>query len=267
MRNKLHRKNDAVITVEATIAFTTFAIIMLTILFLIRIVFVYALVQHQINMAAKEIASYSYIYSAAGAMEIDDNIQSNTAGAENYFNTNIGNIVDGIDSIISLGESASSVAQSDDIDSLITSAEQAGSDYYAMKDKLSSSVDSFKTIVSDPKTLLKSIGSVFLGNATSDLKAYFGGEIVRAMMSSYLEDMNNAGGTSYDPETRLEKLGVVGGLSGIDFSESVFNETVNGQKHCIDIVACYKIKPVAPINIYKELAMMNKVTVKMWVGD
>lgn len=267
MRDRLSGKNDAVITVEATIAFTTFAILMLTILFLIRIVFVYELVQHQINMAAKEIASYSYIYSAVGAMEVDDNIQSNTGAAEGYINGNLENIVDGIDSIISFGSSAADTAGADNIESFIESAKQTGNDYYAMREQFPDAADSFKTIVGDPKSLLKAMGSIFLGNAVGDIKTYFGGEIVRAMMSSYLEDMNNAGGASYDPQTRLEKLGIEGGLSGIDFSGSSFNETVDGQQHCIDIVACYKVKPISPISIYKEIGMMNRVTVKMWVGD
>ncbi len=269
MRKSDFDKSGAVITVEASIAFTCFAIVMLTILFLIRIVFVYALVQHQINMAAKELASYSYIYSATGMMDIDDNVQSNTAAAEGYFNENVGNIVDGVDSIISFGESVYSAADSAadmDIDGMISSAEQAGSDYKAMKEQYPESLNSFKTLISNPKKLLKTIGSIFLGNAASDVKAFLGGEVVRAMMSSYLEDMNNSGGASYGAGERLEKLGIVGGLSGIDFSQSSFNETVDGQRHCIDIVACYKVKPIAPISIYKELGFINRVTVKMWVG-
>lgn len=263
-------RQGASVTVEACIAFTTFAVIMLTILFLIRIVFVYELVQHQINMAAKELASYSYIYDAVGAMDIDDTIQSNASAAGGYFNEHVGNIVDGVDSIISLGETAydtGSSAADMDIDGIISGAEQTGERYADLKEKYPDSLNSFKTLISNPKKLLKTVGSIFLGGAAHDVKAYLGGEVVRAMMSSYLEDMNRSGGTSYAPQDRMEKLGVVGGLSGIDFSQSSFNETVNGQEHCIDIIACYKVKPVSPISIYKELGFMNRVTVKMWVGN
>ena len=260
-------KSGAVITVEASIAFTCFAIVMLTLLFLIRIIFVYELVQHQINMSAKELASYSYIYDAVGAMEIDDNIQSNTSAAEGYFNGNIDNIVDGIDSLIAVGEGVSDTVNSTEMDDIIDNAGKTAASYKELKEKYPESLNSFKTLISDPKKLLKTVGSICLGNATSDAKAFLGGEVVRAMMSSYLEDMNNSGGRVYEPGERLEKLGIVGGLSGIDFSASHFNETINGQKHSIDIVACYKVKPIAPISIYKEIGLTNRVTVKMWVGS
>lgn len=266
MRN---RRSNAVITVEASIAFTVFTIVFLTILFLIRIVYVYGLVQHQINMAAKEIAAYSYIYGVT-VMDIDDNIQNNAAAGGEYFNTNVGNIVDGIDSIISLSDTSYSAVDSAsdfDIESFIESAQSSGSSYSDLKEELPDAADSIQSIISNPKKMLQSIGSIFLGEASNDIKAFLGGEVVRAMMSGYLTEMNKAGGTSYSASERLEKLGVVGGLSGIDFSQSVFNGTVDGQPHSIDIVACYKIKPVSPISIYKELGFINRVTVRMWVGS
>ena len=262
-------KRDGVITVEATIAFTTFAILMLTILFIIRMVYVYELVQHEINQAAKEIASYSYIYGVT-VMGVDDTIQKNSNAAAEDFNQKAGNIVDGIDGIISVGESAYDTVDSAtdmDLDGVIQNAQATGQSYKDLKEQFPDAIESVQSIISNPKRFLKSIGSIFAGNALSDAKAFFGGEIVRAMMSSYLSDMNNSGGNSYSPSDRLEKLGVVGGLGGIDFSQSRFNETVDGQEHSIDIVACYKVKPISPIQIYKEVGFMNRVTVKMWVGN
>lgn len=256
-------------TAEACIGFTIFAILTITILFFIRIVYVHSLVQHCINQAAKEISSYSYIYGVS-IMNIDDNIQENAEAGSNYFNTNVGNIVDGVDSIIDLGENASNTYESAtnfDIEATIKNAESTGKSYQQLKEQYPDTKASIQEIISNPKKFMKSIGNIFAGNALSDAKAFFGGEIVRAMISDYLNDMNQSGGRTYEPSERLEALGVVGGLEGIDFSQSKFNETVNGQKHSIDIVACYKIKPIAPIKVYQEMGMMNKITVRMWVND
>ncbi len=266
---KQKNKSDAVMTAEACIGFTIFAILTITILFFIRIVFVHSLVQHCINQAAKEISSYSYIYGVS-IMDIDDKIQQNAAAGSNYFDTNVGNIVDGVDSIIDLGENAATTYESAtnfDIEATIKNAESTGKSYQQLKEQYSDTKASIQEIISNPNKFMKSIGNIFAGNAMSDAKAFFGGEIVRAMMSDYLNDMNQSGGRTYEPSERLENLGVVGGLEGIDFSQSKFNETINGQKHSIDIVACYKIKPIAPIKVYQEMGMMNKITVRMWVND
>lgn len=269
LKKQKTNKSDAVMTAEACIGFTIFAILTITLLFFIRIVYVHSLVQHCINQAAKEISSYSYIYGVT-IMDVDDNLQDVAASGEKYFNTNIGNIVDGVDSIISVGENASNTydsATSFDIEGTISNAEATGKSYQQLKEQYPDTKASIQELISNPKKFMQSIGSIFAGNAMSDAKAFFGGEIVRAMMSDYLNDMNQSGGGNYEPSERLAKLGIVGGLEGIDFSQSKFNETVNGQKHSIDIVACYKIKPIAPIKVYKEMGMMNKITVRMWVND
>lgn len=269
LRNIFRKKSNAVMTAEACIGFTVFAILTISLLFFIRIVYVYSVVQHCVNQAAKEIASYSYFYGIT-LMDVDDNIQDKQASSEEYFNSNVGEVVDGINSIVSFAGDASNTynaATDFDIQTTINSAQAAGDSYQQMREQMPDTKNAIKEIISNPLKFLKSIGVIFVGNISSDLKAFLGGEIVRAMMSDYLEEMNKSGGGVYDPSKRLEYLGVVGGLDGIDFSQSKFNETVDGQKHSIDIVACYKIKPIAPISIYKEMGMINRVTVRMWVND
>lgn len=66
---KQNKNNKGVLTVEATISYTIFMMVILTILFLMRIVYAYGLMQHADQSTAKELSTYTYLYQVSGAKD------------------------------------------------------------------------------------------------------------------------------------------------------------------------------------------------------
>ena len=62
---------------------------------------------------------------------------------------------------------------------------------------------------------------------------------------------------------KLQDLQVIGGLNGLSFAGSKFFE--DGQT--IDIVVCYTLDPILPIDLMPEMNLMNRATIKGMSGS
>lgn len=105
----------------------------------------------------------------------------------------------------------------------------------------------------DPVDILKNIGSVIVNEGSRELNNQFFDLIARPMIGSYI-GADSAGNSA---DERLSLLRVKGGLEGIDLSGSSFFEDGNA----IDIVACYTIDPLFPLDIVPEINLMNRAYV------
>lgn len=228
------KKDKGSLTVEATLTLSIFLMVYITILFIMRIVFAYGVVQHALNQTAKEFSTYSYYYAVSGLGEINETIQSSTAEGISNFNQNVSNIVDVYDKFGELGNA-------------VTETEAAAAK------------DTVQAIADDPVAAIKSVGSVFLNGGNEAAKSFTCGELSRSLMAKYIS------GAGYDAaNTRLANLCVEGGLDGIDFSASSFWSP--GSENDIQLVACYTIKPILPIRVIDEINLVNKIKVRGWSG-
>jgi hypothetical protein len=244
-----------VLTVEACIAFVAFAMIMFTILFLIRIVYTYGIIQHSVTQTAKELASYSYLYSLSGLKDVDDSISSNTAAGRKNFETRTSEIIGGYEAIVNGKESANTAYDSvknNDIEGVVNGVNGISGAYGDLKD--SNAIGAVKDIVSDPMKAAKSLGGVLAYSAKEEVKTFLLGEISRAMASGYIDPSGNA-------DDKLLKLRVIDGLSGLDFSASKFFADGGDE---IDIIVCYTIDPIMPIDILPDMNLSNRACVRAW---
>lgn len=250
------------LTVEACISLTMFLMVFVTILYIMRIVFAYGIMQHALNQTAKEFSTYSYYYAVSGLADVNGQIQSSTAGGVSNFNENVSNIVNVYDTFNTLGGSvkeAGNSASSGDLSGTISSIQSISGDYSNFKDSLGGASDTIKSVAENPVAAIKSVGSVFLSGGNESAKTFLCGELSRSLMSKYISE----GG--YDAaNTRLKNLRIVGGLDGVDFSASEF--WAPGSQNEIELVICYTIEPVFPFKIVDELNFMNKVRVRGWSG-
>lgn len=70
------RENKGALTIEASISYSVFLMIIVTILYLMRIVYAYGLVQHAVGQTAKELSMYTYVYQVTGMNEAYQSIQN-----------------------------------------------------------------------------------------------------------------------------------------------------------------------------------------------
>lgn len=261
MQNK---KSQGVLTIEACISFTCFAMIMFTILFIIKIVYTYGIIQHSITQTAKELASYGYLYKVSGISDIDKAVDNSTSAGIDNFNQKTGVIVNAYDALVSFGENVSDLdesIESKDLEGIQTKIGETADSYEDLKASYPESVSAIKSIVSDPKKTLKSVACVFVKGTAEKTKTFIGGELVRYMSAKYISSPNNS---IENASNKLNDLRVIGGLEGLDFSASKF--FANGSDD-IDIIVCYTIKPIMPINIMPEIHLVNRVSVRAWTGS
>ncbi len=256
------KKEKGSLTVEACISLTMFLMVFVTILYIMRIVFAYGIMQHALNQTAKEFSTYSYYYAVSGLADVNGQIQSSTAGGVSSFNENVTNIVNVYDSFNTLGGSvkeATSSASSGDLSGTISSLQSVSGDYSNFTNSLGPATDTIKSIADDPVAAIKSVGSVFLSGGNESAKTFLCGELSRSLMSKYISE-----GGYEAANTRLKNLRISGGLDGVDFSASEFWSSDAPNE--IELVVCYTIEPVFPFKIVDELHFMNKVRVRGWSG-
>lgn len=211
------------LSIEASISYSIFLMVIVTMLYIMRIVYAYGLIQHAVGQTAKELSMYTYLYQVSGMEEIRSGVQGATAGRTEQFNKDAENVV--------------SLYQA------FSSGNSQGQTYSG---------------TTNPTEILKNVGAVLLGQGAQEVNQQLFEAIVRPMVSGYIGA--DASGRSADE--RLEALRVVGGLSGLDFSGSSFFE----DGVTIDLVVCYTIDPVMPINIMPEMNLSNRAYVRGMSG-
>ena len=120
-------------------------------------------------------------------------------------------------------------------------------------------VEEGQNITKDPKKILQNIGSAIVGNASRDVVNGSFSEISRWMMAGYIAADSDGMGA----DKKLKDLQIVGGLNGLNFSSSSFFE--DGQT--IDLVVCYTLDPILPIDLMPELNLMNRATIRGMNGS
>lgn len=255
------KKEKGSLTVEACLSLTIFLMVFMTIMYMVRIVFAYEIVQHSLNQVAKEFSTYTYYYAVSGLGDINKTIQNSTAAGNAQFNENVSNVVNVYTEFGNLGSGLSSVknsVQSGDIESTINNLSSISSDVESFNNALGAAKGTLKSIGENPVAAIKSIGGVLLNGGNEVAKTRICGEIARALMAKYIED-----GGYEKANLRLKNLRIVDGLDGLDFSGSEFWSDGSD----VRITVCYTIDPIFPIKIVDEINLMNTVKVRGWSAE
>lgn len=206
------------LTIEASISYSIFLMVIVTILYIMRIVYLYGLVQHAVGQTAKELSMYSYLYQVSGINDLRGEIADATADRSQTFNKDIGEVVKFYEEFSS-GD---------------TTARYNGT--------------------TDPRELLKNIGAAMLGEAGKEVNQQLFEAVARSLIESYIGADSKGNGA----DERLRALRVAGGLGGLNLSSSSFFE--DGKT--IDLIVCYTIDPIMPIDILPEQNLANRAYVQ-----
>ena len=245
---KSNGENGAV-TVEATIALTSFLFMFIMIYSIVTCCRAQAQIQVAINATAKEISQYSYIYGLTGLDRSLANFEQSADQSEDKLNTTIGNVAQVFEGIDSIGGTASSMDF--DLESMYESWSQISEDLDKTGEGVNAVKQSIEEMSKNPKQLLlgmaRLIGSKVLDEAKSRLIAE---PVSRALVQKHLKRSN-----SDTAEACCASLGIVPGtyfgkesyFNGIDFSHSTLFPDGTAE---ITIVAAYKIRLIQllPIN-------------------
>lgn len=220
---KKQRNNKGALTIEASISYSIFLMVVVSVLYIMRIVYVYGLVQHAVGQTAKELSMYSYLYQVSGINDLNSQVNGATQGRTVKFNEDMGELI-GFYEKFSSGD-------------------------------FSASYDG----TTDPKEILKNIGAAVLGEAGREVNQQLFELAARPMIAGYIGADSKGNGA----DARLRALRVVDGIQGLNLGNSSFFE--DGQT--IDLVVCYTIDPLMPIDILPNMNLANRAYVRGMSGS
>ncbi len=244
------RASNGALTVEAALILPLILCAFFSVVFIIKTVFTYEMIQHAIGETASEMAASSYIYHISGIRDLHDTVRNGVNDRSDEVKEQLGSVIDAYDSLKGIGSGVKNggiEGINDDV-SAIQDAEQ----------KFSEIFEHSKNIVSDPLDELKSIAFYIAGGTFDDIKTQLYIPVVKLYMKKYLVSESFP-----DADGRLRALGIVNGFDGLDFSESSF---LSDRDENIDIVVRYRVRLPLPLQFYNEMEFVQRVKVRAWMG-
>lgn len=256
------------VTIEATIALTTYLFAFMMIFSIVTICRAQAKMQVALNNTAQEISQYSYIYGMTGLDESLEKFQTEANNTKTEVNGLVGNTINVFEGIQTLGDDAKNVnfenhdAMLASWDTISKDLKQTGSDVTAVKNQL-------EEMAKDPQRLLfgmaKLIGSETLEVAKSRLIAE---PVTRALIQKHLKRTENDTAEAYCRSVGIvpgSYLGITSYFNGIDFSNSTLFPYGSAE---ITLIATYKVKLLQLLPIDIEFTITQSATTRGWLhGD
>lgn len=225
-----HGNEKGSFTIEAIMSLSIFMFAFVTIISLAAVAKAESTTQYAINQVAKEISRYCYIADrAAIAAGLNPDITPKS-------NETIDNVDGAIQSVFDFTDTFSSSlpGEPSNINAQLTellSGNNAG-DFEAISNAAQNVYSSFGPIMDDPKGAISALVEVVAKKGSS---AFISRVIAQPMCKTLVPKYITSNG---DADATLEKMGVVNGLNGLNFSMSSF--LMDGRT--INVVVVYQIK-------------------------
>jgi len=240
---KLMHCIEGALTVEAAVVLPLILCAFFSVVFLIKTVYAYSLIQHALSETASEMASMGYIYHISGIRDLHDTVRDSVNERSDQLREQINGVFYAFD-ILRGGDADSSGNGTRDLGDFAESFNQL--------------INHTGNIASDPLNELKTIAFYIAGGTFDDAKTQLFLPIVKLYMKKHLKTDNLP-----DVNERLLALNIEDGFDGLDFSDSSFFSDANED---IDIVVRYKMRMPVPIKFTKELEFVHRVRMKAWMG-
>jgi hypothetical protein len=227
-------KNKGSVTVEAAIALPVFICVIVSITFIIKVIYVHEIIQHAITETAGEISSVSYLYYVSGLQQTHDEVRDGLKSRGEVFGEHASVLFDSLENLKNPSEAGSLIDNAVEIPGTISE------------------------IAQNPVDEIKNIACFISAGVFEDIKTQLCIPLVKMYMKKHLE-----AGIAATADERLKRLNVVKGMEGIDLSLSSFFED---ERNDIDIVARYVMDIPVPIKPVSEITIVQRATVKAWLG-
>ncbi len=234
-------------TIEAILSLSIFMFAFVTIASLATIAKVESTTQYAIDQVAKEISQYYYIAERVGV--------ANTSGG------GVDEIDGAVQAIFDFSDKSSTIASSytpstsTDLGSMIDTFSGISDDVTEVTAAAQNVYDSFGPILEDPKGVVSSLATMMVKQVGHELiSKIIAQPLCKALVPKYIT-------SSGDANAALEKMGVVGGLDGLDFRMSSFLS----DQRSINVVVVYQIK-VNGFGIFDDtLVIKQTASTAAWV--
>ena len=237
------------VTLEAAIVLPLLLCAFFSVIFLIRTVYTYALIQHALSETAQEIASSGYIYHISGIRDLHDTMRETVIERSELLADQARSVIDACGYLLGAEDSLFSDGGTYPADQDLRED---------VKEKFSRIFVYSSDIAADPLDEIRTIAYFIAGQAFDDAKTQLFIPIVRQYMKKYLVTDGIT-----DADERLRSLNVDGGFAGLDFSGSSF---LSDRDEDIDIIVRYRIRLPLPIKFAGDLEIVQRARARAWLG-
>lgn len=241
---KICKNQIGAATIEAVVSFTGFLFVIFTILNIVNFCRAQMLISNAVDTVTKELTQYSYFYQISGLQKFDQDIQA--IGEEGAMNLNtvagsVGDLYSSMGQAIETTEEeakalANSLAEgsitSESVNTALNTVQADGTNVLTSIEQMEAQ---FLDVANNPVLYLKSIVAVAGSEGLELVKSHaIAAPLAKALMIKHF------GGNLDEANAKLESLGVVGGLSKMNFGMStIFTKDHPDEIH---IVVYYKLK-------------------------
>lgn len=258
-----HEKGS--LTIEAAIVLVIFIFGYISFITIGSFIRAQMIIQYSITQAAKDISAYCYLVSKTGLLEDSKKLSGEADAFKKDTDTVIDTVVKLYDAVSDgtehITNSVTAIQENDDITGKLESLEQMGGEtkeqYQNIMNAANTMADTGTEYFSDPKAIMKGLGAVVKDTAFSQAKSYaLAAPISKALVKKQV-DLYGVDGHDRDV---LEKLGVVGGMKGLNFTGS----TLFNDGKTITVRVTYSMKIDYPFFDMKEFHFIQTVSTEAW---
>jgi len=258
--NKISRKKGS-LTIEAACALPVLIFAVLTIAYFIRIAYIHSIIQHALDESAKEISSYSYLYSVSKLQKLNEDAKELLAEGEATAVSRIDTMVETVnsvnDKISKLGDMSNDPSQFnyEEIEGIYKDGKADVEKLKGIYNEIKGHPNGWKGGIKKEVASLSALAAHGLLESGSDELSEI---IVRIMMRKHIAT------DIYDEDAVLKKLRIINGYDGLDFTGT----TLFKDKKTIKLMVSYTVKPITPLPIIPELRIEQRSIIVGWLdGD
>lgn len=267
MKNWFRKKNnqDGAVTIEATIALTSFLFMFIMIYSIVTVCRAQAKIQVAINSTAKELSQYSYVYSITGLHGAMTNLQESANETKTDANALAGDISDVFSGIQSIGGVEPDYGS---VSGLMDTWDEVSEDLKQTGESAASAKERIGKMAEDPKKLLFGMAKLFASEGYEVAKSAAAEAATRALTQKHLIRSEKDTAEAFCKDVGIlpgTYLGKPGYFNGIDFSHSTLFPY--GAEE-ITVVANYKMKLLQLLPIPFEFHFTQTAVTRGWMqGD
>ncbi len=264
LRARKPKASRGSLTIEATVTLPLFIIVILAVLNFMNYCRIQAMMSSAVDTVAKEFSQYCYLYEMTGLRRLENKMTEAGKSSEGTLNTVIGSM-DAMFGAFENGKtSASAVTDSikaGDVQGVMDNLqgfEGTATEIAAQYDIISGEA---AAIAADPGAFMKSFAAL----AGSKVTNYAKSQLIAAPLAKALV-VKHFGDNAAQASAKLESLGVVDGLDGLNFRLSTLFSPTSPDD--VEIVCFYKIKVINPFaeNGEDEMVLSKVARTRGWLG-
>ena len=243
MRSSKKKLEKGAVTVEATISLTAFMFAIITVLTVLNICTVQAKIANAINLTAREISQYSYLYSLTGMNGSLNKVKDSAKSKADSVTSTVEGVMAVYNGAMSLAGDVGGTLDEASQGNVSTSEMKGALNGWAsqaedLKNKGSEAYSSVKDLVSDPKSLMFGFAQMAASDGITLGDSLLSSFIAKGMCARHLVNVEKG-----DTEEYLKKMRVVpkngSYLDGLDFTGS---RIFSGGSNEIKISVEYDVK-------------------------